>query len=168
MVVLPAASRPTIKIRISFLPQSLSNNFENVRPMIAVKGGVGRVVRWADNNSGQRCAIKQERLLHVDRDEYRWCADLKFTGCLRAFRGLEQRVSCGHFVLGAQAPGFCMVRRQAKLTKCIRNATGLTIAQWVGDVIGVREGMNLTMIARPTIPSRCKPFPNTSASLLSR
>lgn len=36
MVVLPAASRPTIRIRISFLPHSLSNNFEKVRPMLAV------------------------------------------------------------------------------------------------------------------------------------
>ena len=39
MVVFPAASRPTIKIRISFLPHSLSNNFEKVRPMIAVPLG---------------------------------------------------------------------------------------------------------------------------------
>ncbi len=37
MVVFPAASRPTIKIRISFFPQSLSNSFENVRPMFAVQ-----------------------------------------------------------------------------------------------------------------------------------
>lgn len=36
MVVFPAASRPTINILISFLPQSLSKSFENVRPMIAV------------------------------------------------------------------------------------------------------------------------------------
>ena len=36
MVVFPAASRPTIRMRISFLPHSLSNSFENVRPMIAV------------------------------------------------------------------------------------------------------------------------------------
>ena len=36
MVVLPAASRPTIRIRISFLPHSLSNNFEKVRPMLTV------------------------------------------------------------------------------------------------------------------------------------
>lgn len=35
IVVFPAASRPTIKIRISFFPQSLSNSFENVRPMLA-------------------------------------------------------------------------------------------------------------------------------------
>lgn len=37
MVVFPAASRPTIKILISFFPHSLSNNFENVRPMTAVR-----------------------------------------------------------------------------------------------------------------------------------
>ena len=33
MVVFPAASRPTIKIRISFFPHSLSKSFENVNPM---------------------------------------------------------------------------------------------------------------------------------------
>jgi hypothetical protein len=37
MVVFPAASRPTIKILISFFPHSLSNNFENVRPMIPIQ-----------------------------------------------------------------------------------------------------------------------------------
>lgn len=36
MVVFPAASRPTIKILISFFPHSLSNNFEIERPMTAV------------------------------------------------------------------------------------------------------------------------------------
>ena len=36
IVVFPAASNPTIRILISFFPQSLSNSFENVRPMIAV------------------------------------------------------------------------------------------------------------------------------------
>lgn len=42
MVVFPAASRPTIKILISFFPHSLSNSFENVRPMVAIQltGGV--------------------------------------------------------------------------------------------------------------------------------
>jgi hypothetical protein len=39
MVVFPAASNPTIKILISFLPHSLSNNFENVRPMAVRTGG---------------------------------------------------------------------------------------------------------------------------------
>lgn len=39
MVVFPAASRPTIKILISFFPQSLSNNFENVRPIFTVRRG---------------------------------------------------------------------------------------------------------------------------------
>src|SRR5436305_14881638 len=33
IVVFPAASRPTIKIRISFFPHSLSKSFENVNPM---------------------------------------------------------------------------------------------------------------------------------------
>lgn len=41
IVVFPAASRPTIKIRISFFPHSLSKSFENVRPMVA--GVCGKV-----------------------------------------------------------------------------------------------------------------------------
>jgi hypothetical protein len=41
IVVFPAASKPTIKILISFFPQSLSKSFENVRPMIA--SGLGDV-----------------------------------------------------------------------------------------------------------------------------
>jgi len=36
MVVFPAASRPTIKILISFFPHNRSNSFENVRPILAV------------------------------------------------------------------------------------------------------------------------------------
>lgn len=36
MVVFPAASKPTIKILISFFPHNLSNSFENVRPIFAV------------------------------------------------------------------------------------------------------------------------------------
>jgi hypothetical protein len=35
MVVFPAASRPTIKIRISFFPHSLSSIFEIDKPMMA-------------------------------------------------------------------------------------------------------------------------------------
>ena len=35
IVVLPAASRPTIKMRISFRPHSLSKSFEKETPMIA-------------------------------------------------------------------------------------------------------------------------------------
>lgn len=35
MVVFPAASSPTIRIRISFFPHILSNNLEKVRPMVA-------------------------------------------------------------------------------------------------------------------------------------
>ena len=42
IVVFPAASRPTIKMRISFLPHSLSNSFENVRPMVACDARVER------------------------------------------------------------------------------------------------------------------------------
>ena len=34
IVVFPAASRPTIKILISFFPHNLSKSFENVRPMM--------------------------------------------------------------------------------------------------------------------------------------
>lgn len=40
MVVFPAASRPTINIRISFLPQRRSNSLENVRPMTTVEARV--------------------------------------------------------------------------------------------------------------------------------
>ena len=42
IVVFPAASKPTIKILISFFPQSLSKSLENVRPMTA-RWGCGRV-----------------------------------------------------------------------------------------------------------------------------
>ena len=41
IVVFPAASKPTIKILISFFPQSLSKSFENVRPMIVRWMGYG-------------------------------------------------------------------------------------------------------------------------------
>ena len=37
MVVLPAASRPTIKMRISFLPNIRSHNREKVNPMMLRK-----------------------------------------------------------------------------------------------------------------------------------
>jgi hypothetical protein len=48
MVVFPAASRPTIRILISFLPHRRSNSLEKVRPILAVVydvmlGGVWRV-----------------------------------------------------------------------------------------------------------------------------
>jgi hypothetical protein len=36
IVVFPAASKPTMRILISFFPHSLSNSFENVRPMMSV------------------------------------------------------------------------------------------------------------------------------------
>jgi hypothetical protein len=39
MVVFPAASRPTIRMRISFFPRNRSNNFEIVRPMVMCQGG---------------------------------------------------------------------------------------------------------------------------------
>ncbi len=35
-MVLPAASKPTIRIRISFFPHNLSKILEKARPMIAV------------------------------------------------------------------------------------------------------------------------------------
>lgn len=37
MVVLPAASRPTIRILISFFPHNLSKILEKARPMIATQ-----------------------------------------------------------------------------------------------------------------------------------
>jgi len=39
MVVLPAASRPTIRMRISFLENSLLKSLVNVSPMVADFGG---------------------------------------------------------------------------------------------------------------------------------
>ena len=42
MVVFPAASRPTIKILISFFPQILSNIFEIDIPILAVVGAADR------------------------------------------------------------------------------------------------------------------------------
>lgn len=42
MVVFPAASSPTIKILISFFPQSLSNIFEIDIPILAVGGAADR------------------------------------------------------------------------------------------------------------------------------
>jgi len=36
MVVLPAASRPTIRIRISFFAKSLLNSFVNVNPILPI------------------------------------------------------------------------------------------------------------------------------------
>jgi hypothetical protein len=35
MVVFPAASRPTMRIRISFFPHNLSKSFEKAIPMVA-------------------------------------------------------------------------------------------------------------------------------------
>lgn len=43
IVVFPAASKPTIKIRISLLPQSLSKSFEICKPMVTLIKPVGSV-----------------------------------------------------------------------------------------------------------------------------
>lgn len=55
MVVFPAASRPTIKIRISFLPHILSNNLEKVRPILAAvrKGRLDAVALGGGARSAQ-------------------------------------------------------------------------------------------------------------------
>ena len=50
IVVFPAASKPTIKMRISFFPHSLSKSFENVRPMLAAGSCIGR-----NGCAGRRC-----------------------------------------------------------------------------------------------------------------
>jgi hypothetical protein len=79
MVVFPAASKPTIRMRISFLPQSLSKSFEKVRPIFAVVwGDVWVVERWekvvgeesvrdllpsADNVTCQLLGVLRMRLL---------------------------------------------------------------------------------------------------------
>jgi hypothetical protein len=54
IVVFPAASKPTIKIRISFFPHSLSNSFENVIPMLAAGGGVSWEGVWVGLRGGER------------------------------------------------------------------------------------------------------------------
>lgn len=54
MVVFPAASRPTIRIRISFFPHILSNNLEKVRPMLAaVRTGRLKAVALGKARSAQ-------------------------------------------------------------------------------------------------------------------
>lgn len=55
MVVLPAASRPTMRIRISFFPQSLSKILENARPMAATGGSDAYEVM-----SGERIGVVKE------------------------------------------------------------------------------------------------------------
>jgi hypothetical protein len=45
MVVFPAASRPTMRMRISFFPRNRSNNFEIVRPMMMYRGGRSGLLR---------------------------------------------------------------------------------------------------------------------------
>ena len=56
IVVFPAASKPTIKIRISFFPHSLSNSFENVRPMITT---CGYCVENVEVSESQREAVRR-------------------------------------------------------------------------------------------------------------
>jgi hypothetical protein len=67
MVVFPAASKPTMRMRISFFPHSLSKSFENVRPMIAVGmccAGVVCVAGWWRDSrtcsAGGQYSIEQE------------------------------------------------------------------------------------------------------------
>ena len=71
MVVLPAASRPTIRILISFLPHRRSNSLEKVRPMLAVGcdvrlGGVC-VEGGRKGPSRVSCAARKARSAHVLR-----------------------------------------------------------------------------------------------------
>ena len=57
MVVFPAASKPTIRILISFFPHILSNSFENDKPILAVwRGKVerGKAFELEDRRISQR------------------------------------------------------------------------------------------------------------------
>ena len=67
MVVLPAASRPTIRMRMSFLPKNLVKSFETLRPMV-VESGHG-------NTKGLRKESKEK--IH--------------TGCARKMRKCGER-----------------------------------------------------------------------------
>ena len=61
IVVFPAASKPTIKILISFFPQSRSKSFENVRPMVAEWGVDVRVLLDLAKSSLSISAMSAER-----------------------------------------------------------------------------------------------------------
>lgn len=63
IVVFPAASRPTIRILISFLPHRRSNSLEKVRPMLAVVCDVrlGGVCVWKVEERDQVvCPVQRE------------------------------------------------------------------------------------------------------------
>jgi len=54
MVVLPAASRPTIRIRMSFLPKNLVKSFEMLRPMVgSVHGSTKTLSKSRKNKNTQ-------------------------------------------------------------------------------------------------------------------
>lgn len=53
IVVFPAASRPTIRMRISFLPQRRSKSFENVRPILAATLQLREERWWSGRDGGQ-------------------------------------------------------------------------------------------------------------------
>jgi hypothetical protein len=63
MVVFPAASRPTMRILISFVPHRRSNSLEKVRPMLAVVCDVRLGGVWVVEERDQVvCPVQRERL----------------------------------------------------------------------------------------------------------
>jgi hypothetical protein len=61
MVVLPAASNPTIRIRISFLPKRSVNNFEKLKPMVVDKDDDYRRKGEYDEGKEKRRAIEKKQ-----------------------------------------------------------------------------------------------------------
>ena len=63
IVVFPAASRPTMRIRISFFPHSRSNSFEILRPMATMFENFlfpdVEAKKWVGNTDGRRLQSEQ-------------------------------------------------------------------------------------------------------------
>lgn len=77
IVVLPAASRPTIKIRISFLPHSLSKSFETVRPMLAgTCGEDGEFAGWDVHFAGSVDLRRTSLANEIDREVAVMCEEV--------------------------------------------------------------------------------------------
>lgn len=93
MVVLPAASKPTIRIRISFLPKRPESNLEMERPILAKMRSERLGEREAEKNS---CA---SYLVQPKRDElgmnvfmYTWYYKILYCICwARSFFPLQKK-----------------------------------------------------------------------------
>lgn len=98
IVVFPAASSPTIRIRISFLPHRRSNSFENVRPILAVECRCyRREVVWLSRMGveGRTSLMLTAELAHVHTIT---CAP---TSAWRIYQG---RSECSGLANGARCP----------------------------------------------------------------